>query len=353
MPPLKSLLGPLLLLAAVLTAYTMWKSRPELVAADVDVSLPVVNVLTIEKRAIAVPIVASGTVTARQKLDLSTEVTGRVIWISPDFVAGVRVEAGTVLLKVDPLNYRVALADARAVLAGAELSLADARVQKQKASVKESQARVEAARQRIIQIQQDLANTEIRAPFNAIIDAQLVEYGQYLTVGKVVARLLGTDKAEIRLPITSIDRGYLNLQSSRQVLVQARLGAELSQWQGELVRIESRVDDQTRVFPAVVEVAFPYDLQRHPKPLSLGLFVSVEMQGIPVADAVKLPRTALHDGSKVFILQQGKLTQRAVTIAKELDDGIIVSDGLSDGDQVVTTRLPLMFAGLQVRDADG
>lgn len=350
---LKSALPVLLLAGAALIAFLMVGSRPELPRAEGRSPVPSVKVLQVQKGDVAVTIVAHSSVAARQILDLSSEVAGRVVWMAPGFVRGELTNKDALLLRIDPIDYRAALADAKATLANAKLALADARVLKQSASVAEAEARVEAARQRIVQAQKNLANTEIRAPFNSVIDTQLVEFGQYVTAGTNIARLLSTDKAEIRLPVTAADRGFLNLKSTAAVSLQARLGAESQRWQGKIARIESRVDEQTRVFPVVVEVDFPYDLERHKVALPLGLFVKAELAGEPVAAAVRLPRSALHEGNSVFTLENGSLQRRVVSVARQDAEGIIVTSGLEDGDAVVVTRLELMYEGMQVMRADG
>ena len=81
-------------------------------------------------------------------------------------------------MRIDPINYRLALAEAKAALVRANNALADATALKRKATAAEARLNIEIARQRILKAEQDLAYTEIRAPFNAVIDRQLVELGR-------------------------------------------------------------------------------------------------------------------------------------------------------------------------------
>ena len=345
---LKLFLPPLVVVGALLIAYLMVSSRPALPRVENTVPVPLVEVLPVKKGDVAIKLVAHGTVKARQQLDLASEVAGKVVWIAPEFVAGEQVEVGTLLLRIDPVNYQLAVADAKAAFASAQLSLSNAKVLKQAASIAEAKARVEAARLRILQAENNLEDTEIRSPFNAVVDSQLVEYGQYVPVGKAIARLLSTDKAEVRLPLSTADSGFLNHGSASTVRIQALLGAQLQSWQGKLTRVEARVDEETRVLPVIVEVDFPYDLTRHFVSLPLGLFVRVEINVGPVSDAVRLPRSALHEGHSVFILSDGSLQRRKVTVIKQDEEGVVVTDGVLDGDSVVVTRLELMYDGMKV-----
>ena len=352
------LIPVLIVLAGLFVAWLMLNSRAELVPQTPDKTLPRVQVEQVLKGDVSVQIRAQGVVSARQQLELASELTGKVVWVAPEFLSGEQVSAGQILLRMDPLDYQVALADARASLANAELSLADARALKRRAAMTEAQARIDAARQRVIQAKDNLADTEITAPFNAIVDRKLVELGQYLTPGRPVAQLLGTDLADIRVNVTAQDRRFLRAENNQPVMIHTAYG-DMS-WRGRIGRIEARVDDQTRVFPVVVEVEQPYVAERHAQPLSLGLFVETLLPGEPIADAVRVERNVVISGSgqtgsagkggnRVYVLEDGKLRARDVEIRHQDERGLVITEGLRDGDQLVVSRLDLMFDGMEVR----
>jgi RND family efflux transporter MFP subunit len=279
---------------------------------------------------------------------MAAQVTGRIIWKSEQFEPGVVVAADTPLLRIDATDYRLALAEARQALASAELALADARALRQSARVEEAEAVAAAARARIERAERDLDNTEIRVPFDAVIDEQLVELGQFISTGTRIGRILGTARAEVRLPIPPQDIFFLDGDSQAPVRLSSTVGASPSSWEGTLTRIEARVDEQTRVFPAVVSVQRPLDRARHAQPLPFGLFLRAEIPGRAIADAVRIPQSALHGESDVFLFQDGTLRRVAVEIARISGGRALVTAGLSEGDAVVTTRLDLMFEGMQV-----
>jgi RND family efflux transporter MFP subunit len=351
---LKNGLLPVAILGfAAFLAWLMVNSRAELPRRESTVAPPVVDTLLARPGPVPVTVRSRGTVTAKYDIELVSEVSGRVVWVSPRFVQGGLVEAGEPLLRIDPIDYEVALSDARAALASAEFSLAEVQVVVMRAAIEEAEARVEAAKARLRQAEIDLKNTEITAPFDAIVDAKEADLGQYVQGGTAVMQLMSTDLAEIRLPLLASDLplvGYgQNPDGSWQyATLGARFGATRHQWQARLVRLERRVDEQTRVFYLVAEVDHPYDESIHDPPLSLGLFVEAEIAGQEVPDATRLPRSALHDGSFVYVVEQDTLQRRAVTVLRREQNSVIVGAGLSAGDQVVTSRLDLMAQGMPV-----
>jgi RND family efflux transporter MFP subunit len=350
---LRKLLLPLgIVFAAGLVAVFMVGSREEFTTGDATEVLPHVQAVEVTLSDVPVSIIAHGTVSSRYELELATEVTGRVIWVAPEFQPGQIVAAGTVLLRIDPVNYRLALAESKAALATANMALADATALKRKAAIGEAELNIAAARERIVKAEQDLAYTEIKAPFDAVIDQQLVEYGQFIATGHPVARLLSSAIAEVRLPLTPAEAGFLASSPGEAVVLSARIGEQEQQWQAKMARIESRVEQQSRVIPVVVEVESPYDPGQHEQPLSLGLFVTAALPGRPIGDAVRLPSSVMHAQDTVFVLADGALQRRPVDVALREGNSVVINGGLKTGDQVVTTRLELMFEGMKVELSD-
>ncbi|CAA0078779.1 Multidrug resistance protein MdtA [Halioglobus japonicus] len=342
-----------IVVAAVLLAILMVGSREALETSEAVQLLPRVQAVEVALTEVPISIVAHGTVTSRYELELATEVTGRVVWAAPEFESGKLVSAGTVLLRIDPVSYRLALAQAKAALSSANMALADAKALKRQAAIAEGALNIEAARQRVVKAEQDLAYTEIKAPFNAVIDKKLVEFGQFISTGQPVMRLLSSDTARVTLPVTPAEAGFLQSSIGAPVTLRAQIGEHEVQWEAQLARIEARVDTLTRVIPVVVEVDSPYDTGVHPRSLPLGLFVTATLPGQPVDSAVRLPSSVLHADDSVFVVSENVLRRKRVNIIHREGDTVVINGGLEPGDKVVTTRLELMFEGMKVELADG
>jgi len=85
-------------------------------------------------------------------------------------------------------------------------------------------------------------------------------------------------------------------------------------------------------------------------PLPVGLFVIVEIEGRTVPDAAVIPRSALHQGDVVWVVDnEGRLHFREVDVARVQGDEVMVEDGLKDGEMVVITPLEAVTDGMAVR----
>ena len=359
MPKLiKNVAIPMLVLAgAAAIAYAMISSRPQLPQRESKVVMPAVEVLTVQPGPVPVTIESRGIVTPRRNIELVTEVSGRVIWADPGFLQGEEVTEGQLLLRIDPLDYEVALSAAKASLASAELSLAEVQVVVKKAAIAEAEAGVVAAKDRLRQAKTDLANTEIKAPFNAVVDIKRVDLGQYVQAGSALMKLLSTGIAEVRLPLLASDIPFVNYGQDtqgnwQQLTLTASFGTVNHSWEARLARLERRVDEQTRVFFLVAQVDKPYDKSLHTHILAMGLFVEASFAGAPIPDAVRLPRSALHQQDYVYLVNDGKLHRQEVALLRREGDSVIVGEGLSPGDRVVISRLDLMVDGMAVQADD-
>ena len=88
---------------------------------------PLVRAIEVEPETIRLQVSTHGTVMPRTESDLVPEVSGRVIWRSPNLVSGGFFDEGDLLLRIDPLDYEVALEQARADVARARSELSDAK----------------------------------------------------------------------------------------------------------------------------------------------------------------------------------------------------------------------------------
>ena len=126
-------------------------------------------------------------------LPLRVETAGRVEALPVPM--GARVGAGATIVRLELGDRTARLEEARAELAQRERDneatekLADSGFAT-KARVREMFAALQAARARVKEIEEEVSNTSIKAPFGGVLDALDVEVGEYLAVGTEVARVV-------------------------------------------------------------------------------------------------------------------------------------------------------------------
>ena len=146
----------------------------------------------------------------------------------------------------------------------------------------------------------------------------------------------------------------INADEGSPVTVEHNVGGETISRDGKVARLLGDLDPAGRMARVLVEVADPLNLDKEgPRglPLLLSSFVTVRFDGAREMEAAEIPRTALREGDKVYIYDDGKLEIRTVGVVWRRDETVLVSTGLEDGDELVTSRISTPLPGMKLRMA--
>ncbi len=218
------------------------------------------------------------------------------------------------------------------------------------------QSQLEMARVSEEQARLDLERCRIQAPFDAWVSDKQVETGQHLIVGQAMGSIYraGAFDIEVKVPLADLtwfpNGGIAKAQPP--VAVHFTETTRPRRWSGRLARVKATLDATTRTLPVVIEVDEPVDREaagRFAERLKPGMFVTVSIEGRRVPDVHRLPRHLLHDGDTVFLADGDQLTIQPVTVLRRFKTAVVISDGLADGDLVVTTPLSGAVEGMRIR----
>lgn len=360
----------------LLTSRQLQPTEPEPVA-------PTVRVIDAAPASVRMVVHAQGTVSPRTEADLVPEVSGNVLWISPNLVSGGYFEEGDPLLRIDDRDYRNSVERARAALnrATAEQEFAHFELERLEEmeerrlisrsdvetgmrAARVADAALDDAEAALEQAERDLSRTEVLAPFTGLVRSEQVDPGQFVSRGAAVARLYAVDYVEVRLPIADqqlafldlplMQRGEIDEADAPEVVLSAEYAGNKYEWLGKLVRTEAEIDSRSRMVQAVARVQAPEDASLHPEnlPPPVGLFVQAEIQGRSADDIVMLPRSVIRNGNQVLIVDgDDRLRFRTVSIARIYGDDAFIDGGLYKGDRVCVTALQAVVDGMRVEVA--
>ena len=346
------LLSLLILAGAALLAQTLVNSREPLQSEPREALSPLVAIHTLQGKGADIRLTTQGSVTAKTTVQLTSDVAGRLVWLSPELLVGNRIAAGTALARVDKTSYQLALAQARLALRDAEISVADARSRFQTRDprhpqIQRAEAQLEAARAQIDKARTDLERTEITLPVTAVVTHKHASLGQYVSPGVVLAELDAIDSVEVALPLSLAELELLRGAPAADIVLTPLAEQNGARWPARLARVRQQLDNQTRVAYVVAEVDQPYDQE---PPLRLGQFVSADISGIRLDAAFRFPSAAVFDNDHVYRLTEDERLQRvAVEILRRDAHSVVARGDLSGGDRLVLSRLDIMTEGMRVR----
>ncbi len=354
----------------------LYVTRPTLETHTIEPLVPLVRVMEVNPERIQMTSTTHGTIAPRTESALTPEVSGRVVSISESMVTGGFFRKGDVLISVEKLDYQLALEQARAALTRSESELDNAHkanvrqtdlLKKQLTSDSQSddaqnrlrvaEASLREARARLVKAERDLERTDIVAPYDGRVRNKQVDVGQFVNRGNPVATIFATDYVEVRLPIKDEELQFVQVpldgnstETGAPVSLKATFGGRQVSWQGHVVRTEGEIDPQTRMVNVVARVLSPYEFGADKPPLSVGLFVSAEIEGTAFNNVVVLPRIALRGESLVYVVDSdNRLRFREVEVLREVNDLVYVKSGLNRGDRVCVSPLETALDEMPVR----
>lgn len=303
----------------------------------------------------------AGAVHARYETDLAFRVGGRVQARTAE--VGTRVRAGQVLATLDPQDYALDLAAARAQLTAAEaeakLARADierfralraqnfisqAEIDRRQAAADAARARVQALRAEAARIGNQQAYTRLTAPHAGIITALSFEAGQVVGAGQPVAQLARTGEIEVRIDVPENALDGLRAARTLEVRLWSVPGAV---YRGRLRELAPMADPATRTYRARVSLLDPDAAVR------LGMTATVDAQG-NAATAMSVPQSALfrvNGRPQVWIVDRAtrKVAARSVDVGALSADRAEIRSGLVAGEWVVTAGVHKIAPGQEVR----
>jgi HlyD family secretion protein len=327
---------------------------------DPATQTPLVSVVVPGKSATTSAVTFTGAISARYDMPIGVEDSGRIAAVLVE--AGDRVRAGQVLARLDTsvvasqfasLTAQLEQARAEALLAAQELkraeqivesvaALSQSEVDRRRAEVQTRNARVRAAEAQLAESRARLGRTEVRAPADGVVLVRTAEVGQTATPGGAPLFRLGRGgEVEMRGQVSEQDLPKLRLGQPATVRITGMPDA----FPGEVRLLAAVIDPQTRL--GEIRVALKSDPNLRPGAFARGEVVTDREQR-PV-----LPQTAvLSDGTQNYVLIAGdgdKVARRNVRIAGTGPQGVVIAEGLTGTERVITTAGPFLREGEVVR----
>jgi multidrug efflux pump subunit AcrA (membrane-fusion protein) len=326
----------------------------------------IVDACEVRPGPVAAQIDAYGTVSSAQPLELFSEVAGTILSGDLPFQPGQSFVKGDVLLRLDDrqvqLSRQSAISDLLSALATVLPELKTdfpqefetfqiyfesvsfdkplpplPQAEKQRIKLFLSRFNVYRLYFAARNLEIEIEKYELRAPFGGSIVATALRPGSSARNGSLLGAIINLEDLEVEIPVPASDVMWIELDQPVG-FVSAEFKGE---WRGRISRVGSSINLRTQTVPVYVELE-----DRPAGALFEGLFFEALLPGKIIENALEIPRRAIYNERFVYVVNEGRLEYREVTVARKQKTSVIVNGGLNVGDTLVLEPLQGVAPGM-------
>jgi RND family efflux transporter MFP subunit len=253
-------------------------------------------------------------------------------------------------------NYDAAKAQleqsaARVAAARSQVGMVQARADSAKSQIAVIEARSRGAQAVVQQKMIPLQDTALKAPLNGLVLQKSVEKGTLVSPGKTGFVVADTSSVKAAFGVADIAVLEMKLGSQLSVESETMPGTE---FQGQITSVFPAADPKSRVFNVEVTIPNQKYLLRPGMIVSLRVGRSEAVQAQPVVPLNAIVKSTTDpNGYAVFVVTETGGRQiarvRNVKLGETYGNTIAVTDGVKQGDRVITTGVTLVRDGDSVK----
>jgi multidrug efflux pump subunit AcrA (membrane-fusion protein) len=320
---------------------------------------------TIQNSTIPIMIRANGTLVAKNRIELFSEVQGVLQPTSKEFRPGNRYRKGEVILKIRSDEHYANLQAQKSNLYKSITSIMpDIRLDypeeyaKWEAYLQEfdfdnvtpplpetnsEQEKFFISGRNIYTTYYNVKNMEvrqtkytIRAPYNGILTDAMVNPGALIRPGQKLGEFINPSVYEMEVAVNAKYSDLLQIGNTVEV---ASLDTGLT-WNGKIVRVNGSVDQATQTVMAYIELRGD-DLKE-------GIYLEAHLKAKSEENAVEIPRKLLIDNQSLYVLKDSIIDLVPVNPVYYSDESVVIK-GLADGTPYVSRVVPGAYPGMVVQ----
>ncbi|MDT8415878.1 MAG: HlyD family efflux transporter periplasmic adaptor subunit [Flavobacteriaceae bacterium] len=356
-------IGVIILLGAVFFGKYIIDSRNEPVK-EVPKIVQRAYIDTVQNTVVPVVISANGNLTALRKVELFAEVQGILQSKGKMFREGQKYNTGEVLLSLDASEFYASVQAQKSNLFNLIASIMpDLKLDFPEISDKWQQylnnfditkttpalPQIESDKERFFlagrniittfynvkNLEERLSKFTIRAPFSGILTEALVTEGTLVRNGQKLGEFIDPNVYELQVSVSKTFSDLLRIGKKVQLNnINKTLVVE-----GEVVRINGRVDQATQTVSAFIQVKSPE--------LKEGMYMEANIAAQNIENAIQVPRTLLLDDRQLYVVKDSILDLIEVSPSFFGDKEVIIQ-GIPNGTHLVTRNIPGAYKGMLV-----
>jgi len=359
-----SILGVLFIIATVFISKLLIdnKNKPKPIAAKV---IKTVFTDTVNNTTIPIVIPANGNLTAKQRVELYSEVQGIFRNGSYLFKPGQNYRKGQTLIRVDAAEYYASVQSSKsnlynsiaAIMPDLRLDFPDVfqkwqtylssfdlnkttpklpEITSDKENYFITGRGIITNYYNVKNLEQRLSKYTISAPFNGILTEALVTEGSLIRNGQKLGEFINPSVYEMQV---AISKSFANILKVGETVSLTNLDKTES-YTGKVSRVNGSIDANTQTVTAFIEV--------ENNNLKEGMYLEANLNAKSIENAIEIDRNLLTDNQEIFVIKDSLLDVMPAKPIHFSDTKVVLKD-VPNGTVILKRPVPGAYAGMLVQ----
>ncbi|MFC7444809.1 efflux RND transporter periplasmic adaptor subunit [Mesoflavibacter profundi] len=338
------------------------KNQPKPVIPKV---VKTVIVDTVQNTTVPIVIPANGNLTAKQRVELYSEVQGIFKTGKKLFKAGTKYNRGETLISIDAAEYYASVQSAKsnlynsiaAIMPDLRLDFPDVfqkwqnylnsfdlnkttpklpEISNEKENYFITGRGIVSAYYNVKNLEQRLAKYRITAPFSGILTEALVTEGTLVRNGQKLGEFINPETYEMEV---AISKSFADVLKEGENVSLNNL-EKTKTYQGIVSRVNGSIDATTQTITVFIEVSHS-DLKE-------GMYLEANLNAQKVDNAIQIDRNLLLDSQEIYVVNDSVLQVLPAKPIHFSDTKVILKD-IPNGTVILNKPVPGAYAGMKVQ----
>ena len=322
-----------------------------------------------------------GNVVAQNQVDVISQLTGKIINISPKVLSNKYFEKGEIIFELDPFNYKQELIKKKSELeelrnelksknlilsevekqkilskknydrktqlvgdivtkknledAAAELSINNAKVLDIKSNIQTILSNIRVAEAQVSLAKRNLKNTVYTAPFSGKLDNSVIEVGVEVSAGSILGKLLNTSDLNVQFFVGENTYTYLSNILGKDAQVLWQKSNFKKNYLAKIFYIDSAINKDR----AGLNIKAKLEEISENDPIKPGVFVEVVIQGTTIQESFLVDENSIYEDTFIYVLEGNKAVRKKIIVEGFAKEKVIITGKKLKNKKIILTRI--------------
>ena len=308
-----------------------------------------------------------GNVVAQNQVDVISQLSGKIINISPKVLSNNYFEKGEKIFELDPFNYKQELIKKKSELeelrnelksknlifseiekqqilskknydrktqlvgdivtkknledAATELSINNAKVLDIKSNIQTIISNIKIAESQVSLAQRNLKDTVYRAPFSGKLDNSFIEVGVEVSTGRILGKLLNTSDLNVQFFVGENIYTHISNILGKEAQVLWKKSNFKKNYLAKVFYIDSAINKER----AGLNIKAKLEEISENDPIKPGVFVEVVIQGLTIQESFLVDENSIYEDTFIYVLEGNKAVRTKINVEGFAKEKVIIT----------------------------